>query len=52
MREKLGWLMLKFKYAFRELNRMIHPSAVASVKMGGQAVPEDMLRGVIGFTFL
>lgn len=45
-------LMLMFKYALRELQRMIHPSAASSVKVGGQAVPEDMLRGVAGFTFL
>lgn len=45
-------LMLVFKYAFRELNRLIHPSAIASIKLRGQAVPEEMLRGMIGFSFL
>ena len=45
-------LMLAVKYALRELRRMVHPSAVTSVKMEGLAVPEEMLRGVMGFTFL
>ncbi len=45
-------LMLMVKYALRELNRMVHPSAVSSVKIGGQVFPEDALRGVMGFSFL
>lgn len=45
-------LMLAFKYAFRELKRLVHPSAVSPVKLGNQVVPEDMMRSVMGFTFL
>jgi trk system potassium uptake protein TrkH len=45
-------LLLLFKCARRELLRLIHPSAVASVKLDEQAVSEEMLRGVAGFTFL
>lgn len=45
-------LMLIFKYAIRELNRLIHPSAVSTVKLNDEAVPEEMLRGVIGFSAL
>lgn len=45
-------LLLMFKYARRQLVRLIHPSAVASVKLDGQAVPEETLRGVTGFVFL
>lgn len=45
-------LLLLFKYARRELLRLVHPSAVASVKLDEQAVSEETLRGVAGFTFL
>lgn len=45
-------VLLLFKYARRELLRLVHPSAVASIKVDGQAVPEETLRGVAGFTYL
>ncbi len=45
-------LLLLFRYARRELVRLVHPSAVASVKLDGQAVSEETLRGVTGFAFL
>lgn len=41
--------MLMIKYSFRELYRMVHPSAVSSVKLGDQHVGEDVLRPVMGF---
>ena len=45
-------LLLLLKHARRELLRLIHPSAVATVKLDDQAVSEETLRGVAGFTFL
>lgn len=45
-------VLLLFKYARRELLRLVHPSAVASVKLDDHAVSEETLRGVAGFTFL
>lgn len=42
-------VILIFKYAIRELNRIIHPSAVQSINLKGQVVPEEMIRGIIGF---
>ena len=44
-------LLILFKYAFRELYRLIHPSAVSSVKLGGEPLSEEMMRGVAAFTF-
>ena len=41
--------MLMIKYSFRELYRMVHPSAVSSVKLGNQYIGEDVLRPVMGF---
>ncbi len=49
---KMVRILLLFKYARRELLRMVHPSAVASIKLDDQAVSEETLRGVAGFTFL
>jgi len=49
--KQVRW-MLMFKYAFRELYRVIHPSAVSSVKLGKQFVNEEVLRSVMGFGFL
>ncbi len=49
--KQVRW-MLMFKYAFRELSRVIHPSAISSVKLGRQFVNEEVLRSVMGFGFL
>jgi len=49
--KQVRW-MLMFKYAFRELSRVIHPSAISSVKLGKQFVNEEVLRSVMGFGFL
>jgi len=45
-------VMLCFKYCYRELFSMVHPKAVARVKIGGNPVPEDVLRSVLGFLAL
>ena len=31
---------------------MVHPRAVTTIKIGGQAVPEDVMRSVLGFILL
>jgi len=45
-------VMLCFKYCYRELFALIHPRAVAHIKIGGQPVPEDVVRSVVGFLVL
>ena len=49
---KQSRLLLLFKYARRELLRLVHPAAVASIKLDGRAVSEETMRGVTGFFFL
>jgi len=49
--KQVRW-MLMFKYAFRELYRVIHPSAISTVKLGKQFVNEEVLRSVMGFGFI
>ena len=45
-------IMLGFKYCYRELFSMIHPRAVTHIKIGGKAVPDDVMRSVLGFLVL
>jgi len=45
-------LLILLKYAYRELYQMIHPSAVSSIKLGNQSLSEEIIRGVVGFSFL
>ena len=45
-------IMLCFKYCYKELFSLIHPRAVTHVKIAGKAVPEDVLRSVLGFLAL
>ena len=42
-------LLLLFKHAHRELKRLIHPHAVYRVKLGGRAVPDEVLNTIWGF---
>ncbi len=49
--KQVRW-MLMFKYAFRELRQLVHPSAISSVKVGGQTLNEEVLRPVMGFGFI
>ena len=37
------------RYTRRELKRILHPRAVLPVKLGGRAVPDDVMRGVLVF---
>ena len=45
-------IMLCFKYCYRELFCLIHPRAVSPIKIGGKAVPDDVMRSVVGFLAL
>jgi len=42
-------VMLYFKYCYRELFSLIHPHAVAQIKIQGKPIPEDVMRSVLGF---
>ncbi len=45
-------VMLCFKYCYRELFSLIHPRSVTRVKIGGNPVPDDVMRSVMGFLAL
>jgi trk/ktr system potassium uptake protein len=45
-------VMLCFKFCYRELFSLIHPRAVTHVKIAGKAVPDDIMRSVLGFMSL
>jgi len=45
-------VMICFKYCYKELFSLIHPHAVTHVKIAGKAVPEDVVRSVLGFLSL
>ena len=45
-------IMLCFKYCYRELFSLIHPHAVTQIKISNKAVPDDVLRSVLGFLAL
>lgn len=42
-------IMLYFKYCYKELFTLVHPHAVQHVKIGGKAIPSDVIRSVLGF---
>jgi trk system potassium uptake protein TrkH len=42
-------VMLYLKYCYKELFLLIHPHAVKPIKLGGQTIPEDVIRSVLGF---
>jgi trk system potassium uptake protein len=45
-------IMLCIKFCYKELFSLIHPRAVSHVKIAGKAVPDDVLRSVLGFLAL
>jgi trk system potassium uptake protein TrkH len=49
---KILRVMLLFKYCARELFTLVHPRSITHIKINGKAVPEDVLRSVIGFLAL
>lgn len=45
-------IMVLLKQGYNELLRLIHPRAVRSVKIGREAVPNEVLNGITGFFIL
>jgi trk system potassium uptake protein TrkH len=45
-------VMLCFKFCYKELFLLLHPRAVTHVKIAGKAVPDDIIRSVLGFMSL
>jgi len=45
-------VMLCFKYSYKELFSLVHPHAVSHVKIGGKAVPDDVMHSILGFLAL
>ena len=45
-------VMLLAKHAYQEIFRIIHPHAVTTVKLGGKAIPADILSSMWGFFVL
>jgi trk system potassium uptake protein TrkH len=45
-------VILMVKHSYQQIFRIIHPHAVTTVKLGGQAVPEEVLSSIWGFFFL
>lgn len=41
--------ILVARFTLRELKRVLHPQAVLPVKLGGRAVPDDVMRAVVVF---
>jgi trk system potassium uptake protein TrkH len=49
---KILRVMLCLKFCYQELFYLVHPHAVARVKIGGKTVPDDVMRSVLGFMAL
>jgi trk system potassium uptake protein TrkH len=49
---KVARLIVCFKFAYRELFRLIHPRNVRHVKLNRMVVSEDVLRSIMGFLVL
>ncbi|HIJ37127.1 MAG TPA: TrkH family potassium uptake protein, partial [Deltaproteobacteria bacterium] len=45
-------IILLIKHGYQQIIRIIHPHAVTSVKLGGRAVPTEVLNGIWGFFIL
>jgi trk/ktr system potassium uptake protein len=45
-------IMLLFKYCYRELFSLVHPNAIAHLKLSGKPIPNDIIRSVVGFFVL
>jgi trk system potassium uptake protein TrkH len=47
----IRWLVM-FKAARRQLSTTVYPDVVEPVRLGGQVIDEEVLRGIFAFTFL
>jgi trk system potassium uptake protein len=45
-------ILILIKYAVRELRKVLHPSAVIPLRLGGKVIPEGMVQNILGFSFL
>jgi trk system potassium uptake protein TrkH len=45
-------IMLLVKHGYQEVFRIVHPHAVTAVKLGGKAVPSEVLSSIWGFLIL
>lgn len=46
---KLVRLIILLKYAYRELQTLIHPRAIISIKLQGQIISREVIRSVLAF---
>ena len=42
-------VIILLKYLYREIYQFVHPNAILSIKVGDETIPDDVLKGVIGF---
>jgi trk system potassium uptake protein TrkH len=45
-------ILLGIKYCYKELFCLVHPKAVTHVKLAGKAIPEEVMRSIMGFLCL
>ncbi|HHT47659.1 MAG TPA: TrkH family potassium uptake protein [Firmicutes bacterium] len=45
-------IIILIKYAFREIQKVLHPSAVIPLRLRGKVIPEELVQNVIGFNIL
>ncbi len=45
-------IIILIKFAVREIKKVLHPSAVIPLRLGGKLIPEEMVQNVIGFSIL
>ena len=46
---KIMRIMLLARHSYQEIFRIIHPHAITTVKLGGKAVPQEVLTSIWGF---
>lgn len=49
---KMVRTILLYKQGIREIQRLIHPQVVSTVKIGGRVIPNNVVFSVLGFIFL
>jgi len=45
-------ILILLKYAYRELQKVVHPSAVIPIRLAGKVIPENMVQNIVGFNLL
>jgi trk system potassium uptake protein TrkH len=45
-------ILLLLKHAYKEIYRLIHPHAIATIKLGKKTVPPDVMESVLGFSLV